>query len=159
MKKRVYSDEFKQKVLAEIKLRKLSPAAVAIKHGIKSNSVVYSWLGRTNRKGKGAADKRHTDSSIKEKILAEVKEGELSVHKIAHKFGINGSTVYQWLKEPKKKEAANGKSNGYIRDVTLYLKHARTAANESIRKGIIRQYDQAHLLMMLALAELEKNGH
>ena len=105
---------------------------------------------------------------LKVKVLAEVKATG-KVAKIAEKHGIHYGTVYDWIKSSKKVnpdsriqdkiQKSSDKSNGYLRDISTYLRHARTAANESLRRGTIRQYDQAHLLMMLALAELEKNGH
>lgn len=172
--RKVHAAEFRAKVLAEVAEKKLSIPTIAAKHGL-NNSIIYAWLGRT--KGKKAAPEAppvrrgkttRISQDIRGALLRDINSG-MTIRGAALKHKVNVSTVYGWVRPNKRKSFSSmgqvtetykvAKNDDYLRDVATYLKHARSTVNEELRSGKIRHYDHSHLLMMLALSELEKNGH
>ena len=179
-----HSIEFKEKIIAEVKEGKMSVPKIAQKHGL-NNSIVYVWLGRT-QKGNGKKQPKGKPKNaypdvLRQAVLADYDKKTMRVDELALKHKIHPSSVYWWVRqragntENKPRistlrkmgavasvdPAIIAKANGdnYLRDVTIYLRHSRREANEALRTGRIKNYDKAHLLMLLALTELESHGH
>lgn len=167
-----YTSDFKAKIAAEVKEGLLSIPAIAEKHSL-NNSLIYNWLGRTgpNKKqpappttpatSKHGGGRVKIAQNIRDAVLADVSTG-LSVKTAARKHGVNYTTAYGWFRDRKRQVADTPKlfrNDSYLRDVATYLKHARTEINEDLRSGKLREQSRIHLLMLLALNELEKHGY
>lgn len=165
--RKLHSAELKAKVLAEVKEGALSIPKIADKHGL-NNSIIYAWLGRTKGKKPAFAPKNLVGNALpldqRIAVLKDIESG-MSTRGAAAKNGVNYNTAYGWTRA--KKANFNGaletrkyaKNDDYLRDVSSYLRHSRTTVNEELRAGRIKNYDRSQLLMLLALSELEKNGH
>ena len=180
-----HSIEFKEKIIAEVKEGKMSVPKIARKHGL-NNSIIYVWLGRTQKgshrkKSHKEGPKNAYPDVLRQAVLAEYDKKTMRVNELALKHKVHPSSVYWWVREragntaikprlstiqkqlgvSSNDETAIAKPNGdnYLRDVAIYLRHSRSAVNDALRSGKVKNYDKAHLLMLLALAEMESHGH
>jgi transposase-like protein len=90
---------------------------------------------------------------FKRKALARVANGE-SQEAVAQDLKLSTtSLLYKW-KQRIGKEKAVMTADSREKDAIVYLKHARVAMTEELRKGSVRELSKSNLLSLLALETL-----
>ena len=136
---------------------------------------------KTNGHSNGAATKSGYDADAKAAAVARLNAGE-SAKALAEELGVSDASIYLWRKAIQnggvspysRKAKANGHGNGaaatmeaparkahygnnsHLRDAVTYLKHAEAKLMSMVRDGSIKRPDSVHLLMLLALEEIQK---
>lgn len=92
-----YSKTLKIKVVQDYLTSPLGYKLIARKYGIKSNSLVVSWVQRYKAFGDGLSPEKTFDGSFKMNVLKWMKTNKASYPKTALHFNIsNVGTIWQW---------------------------------------------------------------
>jgi transposase-like protein len=159
----VYSEDFKR---AAVKRLKDGESPIQLADELKiHNSMLYNWAKKLG--GAAAATGSKYDAKFKAAALKRYHAGE-SAADIAKDLKLAPHAVYDWDSRAKKLAAkatsptGNGNAvaaggNG-VKAAISFLKHARDEMHEALRRGEIKEFDQAHLLSQLALNALLKSA-
>jgi len=164
--RKVYSEEFRRAAVKRMAKGNLDALASELKI---HTSMLYTWAKNFGVRAAGprGANKslpRYTDEA-KRRALLRLSDGE-SAKDVSAATGIKPSALYYWAEQARKghsagvpqREAPAAAGASGVKAAISFLKHARTEMHEALRKGEIKEFDQAHLLSQLALNALLKSA-
>jgi transposase-like protein len=130
------------------------------------SSQLYSWKEKFGTKRVAKASISPYTDEFKRKAVMQMGKGKSS-QAISAELGISNSSLHLWANQERKgahgdtarESPAPAVANAHgVKDAISFLKHAKTEMHEALRRGEIKEFDQAHLLSQLALNALLKSA-
>ena len=118
----------------------------------------------------GASGRKMFSEEYKRRVVERAQSGKETVMALQKELGIaSPSLIYSWIKRvderkqsgiattPKQVNGVSHASNIKIGDAIRFLKHAKTAMYTQLQDGVISEFDEYHMYVLMALKELQKS--